>query len=92
MREMRHLRAERPGIDRADHLAEHLCLLAIDGDLRMEGRGEGRPGSWTNHHCREGEQIVGLDDHAKAATALHVAAPARQLDLVNVTANHATPP
>ena len=91
-RQMPDLVSERSGINRADHLAHHTRRLSADRYLRMKARRCRRGRCWTDDDCRKHEQIVRLHDHREAASSLGMATPARQLDCMNVTANHEAVP
>lgn len=89
---MRYLIAERALVNRTHHLAQHPRRLVTEEDLGMEARwrrgGRGR----ADDHRGQSEQVVGLNDYGMAAAVLNVAAPAREGDGEDVTADHAAAP
>jgi hypothetical protein len=58
----------------------------------MEARARRRLRGRANDDRREVEEIVGLDDDGETSPVLCVAPPARERDLVDVTADHGGAP
>jgi hypothetical protein len=75
-------------VDGAGQLNQNTGSLTEHLDLRPE---RGRPGAarrWRNQHHRAREELVGLNDHAKAPALLPVTGPTRQAEVVDVTPQH----
>ncbi len=84
--------AEMAGIDRAGHLSQHAGTVAVKLDLRVEACRRSAVRGRADDDGREGQQVVGLDDHSEPAAVLDASASSWQRDRVDVTANHAIAP
>jgi hypothetical protein len=84
--------AQCASVDCSDHLAEHLGRLLEQCDLGVEARWKRRARGRADDNCREGQEIVGLQDHRVATALLSMTASAGQRDLVDITTDHAAPP
>lgn len=79
---------ELAGVNRANHLAEHLRFLAIEFHLGMEGGVLRRLRSWAYSDSRKGHEVICLDNHGVATTVLNPSSAAWEVDLVDVTTDH----
>ena len=92
MRQVSGSLTQRTCVDGANHLAKDLRRLVVDLDLWVKAGRERRARCWADDDRGEGKQIVSLDDHRITVALLNVTAPAWELDLVDITADHAASP
>lgn len=79
-------------IDGSNHLAKYLCWLVENGDLWVEAGLESGARRWAYDYGRERQEVVRLDDYRVAPTMLYMSALTGELDLVDVTTDHAGSP
>jgi hypothetical protein len=82
-------RSEPLWIEDSGLLDEYTCLLTLEGDRRTEARRPSALGGGGDEHGAEVEELVRLNDHREASTALFVPArPSRRREAEDLTANH----
>ncbi len=69
---MSDVRSQPIEVDRAELLDEEAGHLPFDLDPGTKGGSCGAPGGWRYHDRRETEQLVGLNHHGEARSALLV--------------------
>jgi hypothetical protein len=84
--------SESTRIDGPNHLAKHLRWLVENGDLWVEAGLESGARRRAYDYGRERQEVVRLDDHRVTPTMLDMPAPSGELDLVDVTMDHAGSP
>jgi hypothetical protein len=84
--------SESTRIDGPYHLAKHLRWLVENGDLWVEAGLEGGARRGAYDYGRERQEVVRLDDHRVTPAMLEMPAPSGELDLVDVTTDHAGSP
>lgn len=84
--------SESTRVDRPNHLAKHLRWLVENVDLWVEACLESGARRRADDYGRERQEVVRLDDHRVAPTMLDMPALSGELDLVDVTTDHAGSP